>query len=65
MRLSEDCGVVSGYAYLLELHEKKRKTAEDKERLQWYDIDKYYDPEELDIDWIEENLNDLWLEATL
>lgn len=59
----EDCGGVGGYAYLLELHEKKRKTAEDKERLQWYDIDRYYDPEELDIDWIEENLNDLWLDA--
>lgn len=60
----EDCGGVGGYAYLLELHEKKRKTAEDKERLQWYDIDRYYDPEELDIDRIEENLNDLWSDAT-
>ena len=61
----EDCGGVCGYAYLLELYEKKRQTAEDKERLQWYGSDRYYNPEELDTDWIEENLNNLWLDATL
>lgn len=46
----EDCGGVWGYMELLELHEKrksrKRMTAEEKERLDWYDIDKDYDPEE-------------------
>ena len=41
----EDCGGVWGYAELLELDKKKRKSAEDKERLEWYDIPKDYDPE--------------------
>ena len=36
----EDCGGVWGYADLLELNKKKRKSAEDKERLDWYDIPK-------------------------
>ncbi len=34
----ENCGGVWGYAELLELNNKKRKTAEDKERLEWYGI---------------------------
>ena len=31
----EDCGGVWGYAELLELNKKKRKSAEDKDRLEW------------------------------
>lgn len=46
----EDCGGILGYQELLELHEKrkarKRLAAEEKERLEWYGIDKDYDPEE-------------------
>lgn len=46
----EDCGGVWGYQELLELHEKrksrKRLTSEEKERLEWYGIDKDYDPDE-------------------
>lgn len=49
----EDCGGIWGYQELLELHNKrkarKRLTAEEKERLEWYDIDRDYDPEELDV----------------
>lgn len=32
----EDCGGVWGYGELLEINRKKRKTREDKERLEWY-----------------------------
>lgn len=46
----EDCGGIWGYQELLDLHEKrksrKRLTTEEKERLEWYGIDKDYDPEE-------------------
>jgi len=45
----EDCGGVWGYQELLELNDKrksrKRLTDEEKERLEWYEIDKDYDPE--------------------
>ncbi len=46
----EDCGGIWGYQELLELHEKrkarKRLTSEEKERLEWYGIDKDFDPDE-------------------
>lgn len=58
----EDCGGVWGYANLLELNKKKRKSAEDKERLEWYDIPKDYDPEDCDFEWLQENLEALWYE---
>lgn len=58
----EDCGGVWGYAMLLDLNKKKRKTAEDKERLEWYDIPKDYDPEECDLEWLQEDVEDLWQE---
>lgn len=48
----EDCGGVWGYLELLELHAKrksrKRLTADEKDRLEWYDIDKDYDPTHFD-----------------
>ena len=58
----EDCGGVWGYAELLELNKKKRKSAEDKERLEWYDIPKDYDPEDCDLEWLQEDVEALWLE---
>ncbi len=46
----EDCGGIWGYQELLELHEKRKSrrhlTSEEKERLEWYGIDKNYDPDE-------------------
>lgn len=56
----EDCGGVWGYAELLELNNKKCKSAEDKERLEWYDIPKDYDPEYCDLEWLQEDVEDLW-----
>lgn len=58
----EDCGGVWGYAELLEINKKKRKTAEDKERLEWYDIPKGYDPKLCDFEWLQEDVEALWLE---
>ena len=45
----EDCGGVPGYMRLLEMAKKKRKSAEEKEDLEWYDIDKNYDPNDPDV----------------
>lgn len=56
----EDCGGVWGYANLLELNKKKRKTAEDKERLEWYDIPKDFDPEVCDLEWLQDDVEELW-----
>ena len=58
----EDCGGVWGYAELLELNKKKRKSAEDKERLEWYDITNDYDPEACDLEWLQDDVESLWLE---
>ena len=58
----EDCGGVWGYAELLELNNKKRKTAEDKERLEWYDISKDYNPEDCDLESLQNDIEALWLE---
>ena len=58
----EDCGGVLGYADLLELNKKKRKSAEDKERQEWYDIPKDFDPEDCDLEWLQEDIEALWLE---
>ena len=58
----EDCGGVWGYDYLLELNKKKRKSAEDKERLEWYDIPNDYDPEACDLEWLQDDVESLWLE---
>jgi len=56
----EDCGGVWGYADLLELNKKPRKSAEDKERLEWYDIPKDFDPEACDLEWLQEEVEILW-----
>lgn len=57
----EDCGGVWGYANLLELNKKKRKTAEDKERLEWYDIPNGFDPEACDLEWLQDDVEELWM----
>lgn len=57
----EDCGGVWGYANLLELNKKKRKSADDKERLEWYDIPDGYAPEACDLEWLQEDVEDLWM----
>ena len=55
----EDCGGVWGYAELLELKNKPRKTKEEKEQLEWYGIDKNYDPHYFDIDYAQDELEDV------
>ena len=56
----EDCGGVWGYADQLELSKKARKTADEKERLEWYDIPKDYDPDDCDLEWLQEDVEALW-----
>ena len=46
----EDCGGPWRYNDLLELLEKEKLTKEERETLEWYLIDKTYDPEEFDLD---------------
>ena len=58
----EDCGGVWGYADLLELRQKKRKSAEDKERLEWYNITKDFDPEDCGLEWLQDDVEALWEE---
>ena len=45
----EDCGGIWGYEELLELHERraarKRISADERERLEWYGMDRDFDPE--------------------
>lgn len=52
----EDCGGVWGYAELLELTHKKKLTKEERERLEWYEMDKSsdFDPEYCNIEFFEE-----------
>jgi hypothetical protein len=58
----EDCGGVWGYAELLELNNKKRKTVEEKERLEWYDISKDYNPQSCDFESLQDDIEALWIE---
>lgn len=60
----EDCGGVWGYANLLEIKNKNRKTREEKDRLEWYGIDKYYDEHDPNEEELTSSLEDLWNEAT-
>lgn len=59
----EDCGGIWGYADMLEIIDKKksrrRLTAEEKERLEWFDVDpKYFDSEEFDTEYAREVCGD-------
>lgn len=58
----DDCGGVWGYQELLELNQKKRKTAEEKEILNWNGIDKKFDPNDCNPERIEDYLEGLWCE---
>lgn len=60
----EDCGGVGGYEELLSIREKKRKSAEDRERLEWYLMDdEDFDPEFCDLEYLVEDVDSLWLEV--
>lgn len=54
----EDCGGMPGYKRLLEMAKKKRKSTEDKEELEWYNIGKNYDPNDPDIEFCREIAED-------
>lgn len=56
----EDCGGIWGYQDLLSILAKKRKTKEEKERLDWYGIDRYYDPEEYEIEDEKDYISMAW-----
>lgn len=56
----EDCGGVWGYASFLELNKKPRKSADDKELLEWYGIPKDFAPEACDLEWLQEEVEILW-----
>lgn len=56
----EDCGGVWGYSDLLHLKNKKRKTSDDKERLEWYGIDKHFDENAIDQEMLADYLEDMW-----
>lgn len=58
----EDCGGVWGYANLLEIQSKKRKTKEEKEMLEWYYIDKDFNPNEYDLEDETEYMESVWEE---
>ena len=60
----DDCGGVWGYQELLELNQKKRKTADEKEMLNWNGIDKKFDPNDCNPERIEDYLEGLWCELT-
>lgn len=56
----ENCGGVWGYEELLDLLGKKRKTKEEKERLEWYEMtsDFYFDPDDCDEEYIRDQVSD-------
>lgn len=56
----ENCGGVWGYADLLELTHKKKLTKEERERLEWYEMDSRsgFDPEYFDIEYFKEIVED-------
>ncbi len=59
----EDCGGVWGYARLLDLMTKKRKTAEEKVQLEWYGMNKHFDPEYFDVEEMTYYIEDFWQEV--
>lgn len=56
----EDCGGVWGYAALLELTQKKNLTAEERESLEWHEMDSKsgFDPDYCDIRYFKEIAED-------
>lgn len=51
----EDCGGIWGYQDLLSIYEKKksrkRLTPDEKDRLEWYEMDEDFDPDYFDTDF--------------
>jgi len=60
----EDCGGVWGYAELLRIYTKKRKTKEEKEHLEWYWMDRNFNPETYNVKDNQYILDTLWAELT-
>ena len=57
----ENCGGVWGYEDLLMLRDKKRKSREDKENLEYYGMnDPYFDPEEYDLEDEQDFIDEYW-----
>lgn len=56
----EDCGGVWGYEDLLYLNQKKSKTSEEKERLAWYGICSGFDPDDSELEFLQEDVDELW-----
>ena len=56
----EDCGGVWGLANIIDTISKKRRTAEEKEILQWHGIGRGFDIEYFDREIAQDNLDDLW-----
>jgi hypothetical protein len=56
----EDCGGVWGYGDILNILQKKRKTKEEKERLEWFGIDRHYDPNFFGLELAQEAVEDFW-----
>lgn len=56
----DDCGGIFGYTDILRILNKKHKTAEDKETLDWCNFDYYHDPNEFEIEFTKERLYELW-----
>lgn len=59
----EDCGGIWGYEDLLGIYNKKKSrkhlTSDEKERLEWYDMDpRYFDPEEFDTEYAKDVCDD-------
>ena len=60
----EDCGGVWGYENLLKIHSKKRKSADEKERLEWYMMgDPDFDPEYFDLEEANDEVKWVWKKA--
>lgn len=60
----EDCGCVWGYADLLELRNKKKKTLDEKDRLEWYGMLTDFDPDVYDKTFVDEQMDD-WTDRLL
>ena len=57
----ENCGGVEGYAYLLDLYQKKRKTAEEKAHLEFFGMKKLPNNMiDVSFEGMEDVLNYLW-----
>lgn len=56
----ENCGGVWGYTDLLHLKNKKRKNNDEKQRLEWYGIDKHFDESAVDTETLALYLADMW-----